>query len=255
MSSLKDRRIVITRAPHQAEALAHPLRECGAVALLYPCIDIAPPDTAALDSALNAASGYDWLVLTSSNTVQAIMGWRDRLAGLRVAAVGPATADSARALLGLDVRVIPEIYTAEALAAALDLEAGARVLLPQSALADSTLARTLSAAGARVTAVTAYQTVTGSGGVNLPALLAAGRVDAITFTSPSTIDNLLRRFETEGGDSALLDTICIACIGTKTAAAARRHGLRVAVVPDSHTLPGLVAALEHHFRQEQNAKH
>jgi uroporphyrinogen-III synthase len=257
MNELTGRRIAITRAPHQTAEFERLLRERGAEPLLYPCIDIAPPENSeSLDNALrDAANGeFDWLMLTSGNTVHAIAQRLAALelslsgAALKVAAVGPATAEAARDSLGLAVSVMPEVHTAEELAAVIQPVSGARILLPQSTLADDSLAQALTAGGARVTVVEAYRTVTGGGGVNLPQLLVSGMVDAVTFTSPSTVRGLLLRFEAEGGDVALLEKTQIACIGTKTADAARQQGLKVDIVPDEHTVSALVAALEAHFR-------
>jgi uroporphyrinogen-III synthase len=124
---------------------------------------------------------------------------------------------------------------------------GARILLPQSEEADDGLHDMLTESGAHVTAVYAYRTVIGSGGINLPALLAAGEVDAITYTSPSTVRNLMRRLRQDNADLQLLTGIVHVCIGESTAAAARQQGLALAALPYEHTLEGLIAALEHHF--------
>jgi uroporphyrinogen-III synthase len=257
MSALTGKRIVITRAPHQAAEFEQLLRERGAVLLLYPCIDIAPPqNSAALDDALRAlmSGKFEWLVLTSANSVQAIANRLmarnlslSHVSSLKIAAVGPATAEAAQRLLGLQTSVIPTIYIADELANTFPVVNGSRVLLPQSAIAEDTLAKQLTVRGAKVTTVEAYQTVIGTGGVNLPLLLASAGVDAITLTSPSTVKNLLLRLENEGGDKNLLEKICIACIGTKTAAAADEHGLNVTIVPTEHTLRSLTTTLEQHF--------
>lgn len=257
MTFLENRRIVVTRSPQQAGEFVELLLERGAIPLLYPCIDIAlPDDRAPLDEALHAASEgeYDWLLLTSVNTVNALaqrlaaLGMNARsLSAIQVAVVGPATARSAEALLGAHVNVMPETYRGEALAAALQPQRGTRILLPQSSLADHALATALQTAGARVQVVEAYQTVLGSGGVDLPLLLGAGEVDVITFTSPSTVNNLFKRFAQEGGDPLLLSEVAIASIGMKTAAAIRAHELKVAIMPRDHTLTGLTNALEHYF--------
>ncbi|MGC8779495.1 MAG: uroporphyrinogen-III synthase, partial [Anaerolineae bacterium] len=84
----------------------------------------------------------------------------------------------------------------------------------------------------------------------LPALLAGRQVDAITFTSPSTVRNLFARLAAEGGDVAHLAGICVACLGPVTADAARNHGLTVHVLPQAHTVPALVDALETHFARQ-----
>lgn len=259
MSALAGKRIVVTRAPHQSSELEHLLHERGAAPLLYPCIDIAPSeDLTPLNTALHAAmdGAFDWLVLTSANTVLALKQRFEAMevkpahfTGLQVAAIGAGTARAAEQQLGLRVSVTPEEYTAEALAQALRPADGTRVFLPQSAIAEPTLATTLSDMGAMVTAVEAYRTVVGSGGIDLPALLTTGEMDAITFTSASTVTNLLHRLQTEGGDTTLLARFCLACIGTKTAAAARKHNLPITVMPAEHTLDGLVTALERYYAE------
>ena len=137
----------------------------------YPCIEIAPPeDTAPLDSALRelAAGHFDWLLLTSANTVFVL---RQRLnalgisldnAAFQTAAVGPVT-DRAARQIGLDPVSLPEEYSAEALADAMLDVRGARVLIPASALARPSLAETLARRGADVVTVCAYRTVRGQG--------------------------------------------------------------------------------------------
>jgi uroporphyrinogen-III synthase len=247
---MKGKRIVVTRAPHQAAELADLLRERGAAPLLYPCIDIAPPnDSRPLDNTIAAAVAgeFDWLVLTSTNTVEALakrLQGKPLPASMLVAAVGSATAEAAQTRLGLNVSAIPDEYLADALAGILQSVRGKRVLLPQSAIAETALMESLIQAGAQVTAIEAYRTIVGQGGIDLPALLRAGDVDVITLTSSSTVTNLLQRLELENGNADLLANVCIACIGPKTAATAVAHGLTVALVPTEHTLEGLVAALE-----------
>ncbi|HLV34637.1 MAG TPA: uroporphyrinogen-III synthase [Spirillospora sp.] len=249
--NLNGKRIVVTRAAHQAGALADLLRAHGAEPLLYPCIAIAPPeDTAALDAALRRAAdgAFDWLILTSSNTVEALRHRCETLGlslrGMRAAAVGPATARAAQESLGVDVQIVPDEHVAEALAESLHLTPGARVFLPQANLARADLRDSLAAAGADVTVSTAYRTMMGQGGVDLPARLRAGLVDAITFTSSSTVENCLTRVEDEGGDLNHLRAVPAACIGPKTAETARAAGFGRVLTPDEYTLAGLVDILE-----------
>jgi uroporphyrinogen-III synthase len=257
MSALAGKRIVITRASHQAGELERLLLDRDAIPLLYPCIAIkAPQDTNSLNRVLQAAldGAFDWLVLTSSNTVGALKQSFDLMGvkppyplKLQVAAVGSKTAHYAGEQLGVKVSIVPEQHSASTLANALPSVKNARVLLPQSKIAEPILATTLSDMGAIITTVTAYQTVIGSGGVDLPAILTRGDVDAITFTSASTVNNLLQRLQNEGGDAGLLAELCIACIGTTTANAARQNHLPIIVMPDQHTLEGLVTTLEHYY--------
>jgi uroporphyrinogen-III synthase len=257
MSHLAGKRIVITRAPHQAGELETLLRERGAVPLLYPCIDIAPPtNPAPLESAVRAAAdgAFDWLVLTSANTVLALRRVLDKLdlkppyfSGLQVAAVGRATAEAAHSQLGLTVNLLPDEYNADALAETLQVSPGMRILLPQSAIADPTLAAALTMRGAVIRSAAAYQTALGRGGVDLPAQARAGEVDAITFTSASTVNNFFTRFSAEGGRIDSLRAVILACIGSKTAAALREQGFTAAVTPNEHRMEGLVREMEEYF--------
>jgi uroporphyrinogen-III synthase len=261
VSALAGKRIVITRAPHQTAEFEALLRERDAIPLLYPCIDIAPPaDSQPLISALQSVDSFDWLILTSANTVLALKRLlsdlqqsTDTLQHLKIAAVGTATADSAAKLLNLQTDLIPDTFIAEALAEALQPIDGVRILLPQSAIAEPTLAETLRSAGARITVVDAYQTVIGSGGIDLSAMLTAGEIDVMTFTSSSTVRNLLGRLTSEGGPVDQLARVCLACIGSKTAATADKMGLHVAVTPEEYTIPGLIAALENYFSEVNHA--
>lgn len=254
---LAGRRIVNTRAAHQAESLDNLLRDRGAIPVSYPCIAIAPPaDVAPLDRALADCrdARYEWLILTSVNTVRALA---DRLnenhsslqaCRLHCAAVGPATAQAARSELGLEVVDVPEEYSGEAMGQAIQLQPGDRIFLPESAIARPALARILRERGAQVTVVAAYETVCADGvGEPVPALIAQGRVDAVTFTSSSTVECFGKRYEREGGDWGLLGRLCLACIGEKTAETARVCLAGTPVVASEATIEGLAKVLEKYF--------
>ncbi len=260
--ALTGKRIVNTRAAHQAKALDALLHLHGAFPLSYPCIDIVPPeDAAALDTALfNLAAGhYDWLTLTSANTVFAIA---ERLSLLdlpltstafRTAAVGPMTAEAARDLLNLEVVDVPAQYDTENLATFLPIIEDSQILLPESDIARPILADKLAQRGARVTVVTAYQTICGCGGVDIPHLLAQKQVDAITFTSSSTVTYFLERLRKEEGQLDEARGLCAACIGSKTAATARDCGFAVLSIATEHTLEGLIDALDTYFTHATQA--
>lgn len=256
---LSGKRIVVTRAPGQAAEMMVLLQEYGAEPLLYPCIDIkSPADLTQLDAALRkaAAGQFDWLVVTSANTVTIIA---QRLAALglslsdvMVAAVGPRTAEAIEDQLQLDVNIIAEKHVAEGLAAQLQSIAGSKVFLPQSEIARPVLADSLRAAGAQVTAVDAYRTVMGQGGDDVPAMLAQRQVDAVTFTSSSTVRHFLARLESDGGHRQDLEGLCLAAIGPITARTMEENALPVSVVPRDYTLPALVKALAAYFAEERS---
>jgi uroporphyrinogen-III synthase len=257
---LLGRQVVVTQAAEQAPELAALLAQAGATPLHYPCLAIQPPAaTTALDQALQSAAndGCDWLVLTSANAVRSVATRLaalelapQRLAGVRVATVGAATAAAVRAQLGLEVMLTPAEEVAEGLAAALEaaLQPGDRILLPQAALARNVLVQRLKATGAAVTHVVAYETVRGSGGVDLPELLTRGTVDAVTLASSSAFTFLCERLAAEGDEPAALHGVCLACIGPITARTVRDAGFTPAVVAPQQSLGGLVAALADYFQ-------
>jgi uroporphyrinogen-III synthase len=260
-SPLEGTWVVNTRSPKQAPELDVLLEERSAHPLSYPCIDIAPAlDPVPLDRALRRAAdgAYDWLVFTSANAVEAVeTRLRDlaipagRMAGARVATVGPGTARVLRDRLGIEAELYPEEYLAEALADQLVSRGAQRVLVPQAEQARETLVRILETNGLEVEAVAAYRTVLGSGGVDVPGLLRSGRVDAVVFASPSAVDNMAARFDRENGDWDDLKRVCLACIGPVTSAAAERKGLQVQVMAGDHTILDLVDSLERYFCQSR----
>jgi uroporphyrinogen-III synthase len=248
--NLHGKRIVVTRAAHQADELADLLREHGAVPLLYPCIAIEPPpDISQLDTALHqlSAGQFDLLILTSANTVEAL---RQRvqalglsLNGIHAAAVGPATEHAARQFLGVTVNALPDEYIAESLALAIHPTPEMRILLPQADIAPDTLRDLLTAMGTDVTAITSYHTVLGKGGVDLPGLLVTGQVDAITFPSSSTVTHCIQRVTNEGGRLDILVHVPAVCIGPKTARTASDAGFTHGYSPDHYTLAGIIDSL------------
>jgi uroporphyrinogen-III synthase len=252
IGGLAGKRVVNTRAAHQAAELSALLRQYGATPVEYPCIEIAPPeDTEPLDAALRAlaAGRFDWLVLTSANTVFALarhvgaLGLSLNGAAFQTAAVGPATAQAAGGL-GLQPVVLPHDYTAESLANAIPDASGARVLIPASALARPALSEIFTARGAEVATVCAYRTVCGQGGADVPRLLAQGQIDAIAFTSSSTVTFFVERLRRENGSLEDALPLCTACIGQPTAVTAREHGFTRVVVPPRQTTADLIGALD-----------
>jgi len=254
-ADLGNRKIVITRPPHQAGELETLLVEAGAVPLLYPCIDIdLPEDLTELNKALQylADGNYDWMLLTSANTARIIARQLAKLklalSGIHLAVIGPKTAEAVEKLLGLEVDLVAQNYTAEGLARALQPVAGLRFLLPQSELARPVLAEALHDLGADVTTIVAYRTVLGKGGDDIPAMLARGEIHAITFSSSSTVRNFLTRMENEGGSLKDLQGVCLAAIGPITAQTMESLELPVTVTPDEFTISSLVTALDVYFR-------
>lgn len=257
MTGLSGKHIVITRAWHQAGEFSQRLEAQKAVPLFYPCVDIVPPvDTKDLDLKITAlfAGAFDWLILTSQNTVLALVSRMKELritqplpSRLKFAAIGSSTAAAAQDFLGINARAVPQVYNAESLAALLGHCAGQSILLPQADIARPELADNLRKAGATVTSVVAYQTKKGSGGVKLVDYLQRRQVDVVTFASPSAVHFFKERLHDEGVGMETLHDTCIACIGNVTHKAALDAGFDVTLVAKRHTVESLVKMLKEHF--------
>jgi uroporphyrinogen-III synthase len=255
---LAGKRIVVSRARDQAEALAFPLRELGADVVEIPFIEIRPPASfQPLDDALLEINGYDWLILTSVNGVKALAGRIQHLGldalnfiHLKVAAIGPAT-EQALEEQQFKVDVVPDKYVAEAVVSALrDQVKGQRILLVRAKVARDVIPEELRRAGAVVKVVEAYETVAPPASrARLQSLLqdSAQRPDVITFTSSSTVRNfaLLAELPATRADMRprLLQDVKLASIGSVTSQTLRELGLPVDIEAQHFTIPGLVQAI------------
>lgn len=245
------RRVVVTRAASSAGSLSTLLGDAGAVVIELPTIAVAAPADggAALRDACGRLGTFAWVVFTSANAVERVGDLvRDARAfgDARVAAVGTATSAAVRTTLGIEADLVPATATAAALVevfpAAPDRAtpmAGREVLMPQSAIAATTLADGLRARGWSVTAVDAYTTLA----VDVPEAesLAASQADAICFTSGSTVQAWV---EAVGADRT---PRVVASIGPVTSAALRAVGLTVTVESTEASVASMVAALVAHW--------
>jgi uroporphyrinogen-III synthase len=273
---LAGRRVLVTRAAHQASKLSDALRDLGAEPVEVPVLEIRPPASfAALDEALRGLAGYDWLIFTSANAVRALV---ERSAALgisfsktpQVAAVGEATASTARDA-GFAVALVPEKYIAEslieellehggnvsghdfshaeegrtkarALAPAKNLS-GQRVLLARAEIARDVIPGALRTAGAQVDVVDAYRNVLPE---NAPEALRAaldGHIDAVTFTSSSSVTHLKEAAEKAGIAFPFAGVPAIS-IGPITSKTLREQGWEPAAEAQRASTEGLVEAAE-----------
>lgn len=239
-------RVLVTRPRAQARDLIAALESWGARVVLFPTVEIVPPaDPGPLDRAVARMADFQWLVFTSANAVTAVF---DRLgavslpdSGLRIAALGPATAAEVRRR-GARVDFVPSEYLSECLGGELPEVEGRAILVPQGDQAGSELGLALAKRGARVETVEAYRTAA----PDRPdprelADLAVG-VDAAVFTSGSAVRHLFTLLGNDGAQLALKGAV-IACIGPVTAGVARALGLEVQVEPAEHTVPAVAEAL------------
>ena len=255
MGPLFGLRVLVTRSRQQASVLSRLLAAEGAEPVELPTILIEPlDDFSELDAAITRVADYDWTVFTSTNGVDALFSrlralGRDAraLGGVRVGAIGPATA-AALADRGVVADFVPDTYTTEAVAkgfSAFDMSE-ARLLLPRADIATDTLSSGLRELGAKVDEVDAYRTVTPPDSGERARELLAGGVDMVTFTSSSTVRNLVGLLD---GDVRLLDGVRVVSIGPVTSATARELGVDVSVEATEHTVAGVVAAVHEALAQ------
>ena len=261
------RRIVVTRSREQAGELVEMLEELGAEPIQAPAIRIAETsEPEALERAAAEIGTYDWVVFTSANGVDAFMarlldGPRDvrDFKGVRICTIGPSTAGRL-ARFGIKVDLTPAEYRAEAIVEALRSRgeiAGKRFLLPRADIARELLADELRRAGAEVVEVAAYRTLqdpgSRDGDPDIYRMLLDRRIDAVTFTSASTVRSFAKMLGEEPAADLLKDTV-VASIGPVTAEAAEVLGIHTTVMPQQYTIPALVDALVDYFGKIKNIK-
>ncbi|MBS1811986.1 MAG: hydroxymethylbilane synthase [Acidobacteria bacterium] len=251
---LTGKRILVTRARHQADGLANALKTQGAEVISCPTIEIRPPDSwKALDAAINNLRAYHWLVFTSSNGVSFFLRrfdetghGRAELAALKICAVGKKTADKLKEER-LQVDLTPDKFTAETLVSAFIRKfgvsqriRGTRMLLPAAKATRDVIRPSLTKLGVDVDVVEAYQNVLPDlSNEEVLTIVHQAQADYVIFTSPSTVNNLAVLLDSDQLASQLPQTR-VACIGPVTAKAAEQCGLTVHLLPEEHTVPAIV---------------
>jgi uroporphyrinogen-III synthase/uroporphyrinogen III methyltransferase/synthase len=247
---LSGRRVLVTRAAHQAGKLSEGLRALGAEPLEVPVLEIREPVSfEPLDQALRQLDYYQWLVLTSTNTVRALanraseLGIRFTLpSSLKVAAVGDATASAARKA-GIQVTLVPESYVAESLLRGLtSLVSGRRVLLARAEIARDVIPAVLRQAGAEVTVVDAYRNVMPEDAPERLRKAFATRVDAATFTSSSSATHLAEAARAVGIKFPFAGVAAVS-IGPVTSQTLRQLGWEPAAEANPSDISGLIEAV------------
>jgi uroporphyrinogen III methyltransferase/synthase len=264
------KRILVTRPRAQAGDLADRLEAAGAEAIEAAMIRIEPPDDyGPLDDVCGRAGEFSWIVFASVNAVDAFLerllagptDLRD-LKGVKLCAVGPATAERlARA--GLKADYMPAEYRAEGVLRAMIESApggklaGAKILLPHADIGRELLADELKKHGANITEVIAYRTVAvepeREGEPDIYRMLLERRIDAVTFTSPSSVRNFVRILGPEPAADLLRETP-VASIGPVTADAARQCNIETTIVPANHTIPALADAIIAYFVKQRRTE-
>lgn len=250
---LQGKKILVTRAVQQASKLTTLLKKEGAIVFQVPAIKIVrnSGNIAHFERAMQRIADYDWLILTSANSVQIVdellrkngIGW-ELFQGLRIACIGSATAQKVKDRGGT-VDVVPSRFQAEALMEELQRIGveGQNMLLPRAEGARPVLPVGLANLGATVHEIHIYRSqLPSSSREKLRQMLESEEMDFITFTSSSTVRNFL---EIAASFVAKLDfnRTRIACIGPITAATLKEFGLPVHIEAKEFTMPGLVDAL------------
>jgi len=255
---LAGRRILVTRALHQAGKLSEGLRALGAEPVEVSVLEIRPPESfSLLDAALHKLDNYDWLILTSANAVRALSGRAASLgiamlqpAGLRVAVVGEATAAAARQA-GLQVAFVPEAYLAESLVVGLlqslqNQASSQRILLARAAVARDVIPDALRAAGATVDVVDAYRNVLPEAAPERLRIALADGINAATFTSSSSAAHLSEAARAAGVAWPFAGVPAVS-IGPITSQTLRELGWTPAAEAENSDISGLIEAVLRFF--------
>jgi len=257
---LAGKRVWITRAAEQSQELIDALKKRGAKPVVFPLVEIIPPeDFSPLDAALRKITGFDWVLFTSRNAVKAVRDRAGKLlelvtkdcAGLKVAAVGEATANEARSA-GFEVAHIASRSQAVALVQELgEALRGKRIFLPRSDRADPDLVKLIKGLGGNVCEVVAYRTITvgkREGAEHAEVLQS----DAVVLFSPSAVAGFLEIFSAYEL-RRISEHGVVAAIGPVTNAALQTAGIRNTIVAEEASVAGIIEALANFFRQREHA--
>jgi len=254
---LSGKRILITRPSRQAEEFRRRLVTLGAEVIAFPAIEIRDPSSwEALDRAIRVIEVYQWLVFTSTNSVEKFFSRYQQLGcdvrdlqGIRIAAIGSAT-EKSLAERGLKVEILPDEFKAEGLLQSLKGKVlkGSRILIPRARVARDLLPIELEKQGAQVDVVEAYETMPPrQGRERLQLILDERPLDMIVFTSSSTVTNMVEMVK-PGVLQEVLKHTATAAIGPITKQTAEGQGLKVQVQPSRYTIPALVDAIMEFYK-------
>jgi uroporphyrinogen III methyltransferase/synthase len=256
------KKILVTRAREQASDFAQILEDYGAQVIQFPTIEIHPPtDWSGIDQAIAELENYHWVIFTSANGVnyfwqRLVSSGKDARAfkEIKIAAIGPPTARELQKH-GIYPDLVPNEYKAEGIVQSLAKEdlKGVRFLIPRAAKAREILPEKLRELGAEVRIIEAYRTLKPTDNLNeILDLLKAREIDFITFTSSSTVRNLveiLPRDQLIG----LLRGIKIASIGPITANTAKEYGINTDIMPPKYTIAALAEAIVQYSCQDMSS--
>ncbi len=251
--------VVVTRAREQASTLVRTLADMGACCLQFPTIRISPlPEGSEVDEAIRTISGFDMVIFTSVNGVHHFYEQLRRqemdsraFGGLRLATIGPATADALRGY-GLEPDYVPQRYVAEEVVNGLLRMGicGKRILIPRAESAREVLPEELRKAGCEVRVLPVYRTeLAHNDPVELKQRMERGEIHYISFTSSSTVQNFFSLLEPGELHPHVQSGLRLACIGPVTAQTLQEHGFSCHVMPQEYTVAELAEAIGRDSRQ------
>ncbi len=252
------KRILVTRATTQAGTFCDTLSRLGAEPVSMPTIKIVPPpDITKLDRAIKRVATYDWLLLTSVNGVAHFFERLKKLGldvrqlkGVKICAIGPMTRRAIEAQ-NISVDITPKEFIAEAVLDALGKDGieGKKFLLPRAMEAREIIPKEIKRLGGKIDVVTSYRTIAPrKDAASVREQLTKGLIDAVTFTSASTVKNFAKIIGKKDLKGLMVKTT-VACIGPITAQAAEALGLKVDIMPRDYTIAGLTAEMEVFYKQ------
>jgi uroporphyrinogen III methyltransferase/synthase len=243
-------KILITRPRTQSTSFGEALLSAGFEPIYFPVIEIRPVENnIELGNARKNIAKYEWVVFTSVNAVDMFFSFTPTLTlcpspvgrgvGVRVAAIGPKTADALRRY-NIEPGFIPEEYVAEAILSGLGDLRGKWVLLPRAEIARKELPEAIVKTGGIAHEIVVYQTLPTEVDMDGLNALKSG-VDVVTFTSASTVENFAAMMRQNKLDPLNLpNNPLFACIGPITEQAAREEGLSNLIVAKEYTTEGLI---------------
>lgn len=252
---LAGKTVLVTRSQTQAPELCRLLADAGARVLVFPMIEIVPPESwDSMDDAIANLDRYDWIVFTSANGVRSFFdrlfareGDSRSLAKSKVAAVGSATAHELGSF-GVVADLVPEHFVSDAILPHLgDDLTGIRVALVRAEKGRDDLMDGIRARGGSVDLVVAYRSrPVEDRREELESLLVEGNVDGVTFTSSSTVENLFGQLSA-GAKRSLIENTMACSIGPVTSKTARDLGITNLVEAPESTIESLVSTVVEHL--------
>jgi len=256
-SPLEGKVICITRSLKQAKKSAELVRKRGAIPFLFPVVKQVPVQLTDKDlNVFKNLNHYEALVFTSANALKFFAAAADKHGVLldeidaEIACVGPQTA-AAAAELGLNVSFMPDEFVGFSLAEVIKkgLRQGAKILYPRPKKVSHDLKKELEPLGYQVDELIIYETVPDNSFVDDAVnAFKAKKINAVTFTSGSTVKYFVELLKGKMELEKVLDEVLVAVIGPSTEKAAQKYGIRVDVVPEEYTFIGMLDALEKAFR-------